>query len=144
MDLTAKMQLVTERLVLYFGSALIFGIIFTLILLCEKLCAAQMKNSGELLISGLTNKQLFCVWLVQFLIAAAFAVVIGSLLTLGAMYGINEIMYNAFRRRVSVTAATFFEIMSIGLAAVAVVTVAALGYFALAFRRKQTRELLDI
>lgn len=138
-----NLQLVVNQLVLYFGSALIVGIVFTLMLLCEKLCSAQMKNSGMLLMSGLTNGQLFCVWLVQFAIAAVIALVLASGMSFGVMYGISELIYRTFRWQLTVSAATFFEIAAIGFASVGVVTVTALLYFALRFRRKQTRELLE-
>lgn len=141
---TINLQLVVNQLVTYFGSALVFGIALTLALLCEKLCAFQMKNSGELLIAGLTNKRLFGVWLVQLAIASAIAVAVASALTIAASYGINAIIYNAFSLTLTVSAISYVLIFLVGLASVAVVTVAALGFFALKFKRKQTRELLDV
>ena len=142
-EAASNLQLVVNQLVLYFGSALIVGIVFTLMLLCEKLCSAQMKNSGMLLMSGLTNGRLFYVWLVQFAIAAAIALVLASGMSFGVMYGISELILRTFRWSLTVSAATFFVIAGIGFVAVAAVTVTTLLYFALRFRRKQTRELLD-
>lgn len=143
MDLTVKMRLVSDRLALYFGSALIFAVVFTLIMLIGRLCAAQMKNSGELLISGLTNNQLFGTWIVQFAISALIALIAAIGLTVGALYAINAVLYNGLAITLTVSISDFAVITAVGLAIVAVVSISALTYVAVRFRRKQTRELLD-
>ena len=143
MDITAKMKLVSDRLALYFGSVLIFAVVFTLIMLTDRLCLSQMKNSGELLISGLTNRQLFFVWLAQFAIAALIALAAAIVLTVGSLYAVNAVLYDALSVRLDVSAGTFLTVSAIGLAVVAAVTVASLAYVAVKYKRKQTRELLD-
>lgn len=142
-EAASNLQLVVNRLMTYFGSALVLGIVFTLMLLCEKLCSSQMKNSGIMLMSGVTYGRLFCVWLVQFAIAAVIALALSSGMSFGVMYGISELISRTFGWSLTVSATTFFVIAGIGFAAVAVVTVTALMYFALRFRNRQTRELLD-
>lgn len=144
MDVTAKMRLVTERLTLYFGSVLIFGIVFTLVLLCDKLGDFQMKNSGELLIAGLTNIRLFGVWLIQLAIASAIAVVVAVALTVGATYGINAVIYNALSVTLDVSASGFALTTLVGLVAVISVTASVFCFIAIKFKRRQTRELLDV
>ena len=142
-NVTAKMQLVSDRLALYFGSVLIFAVVFTLIMLTDRLCLSQMKNSGELLISGLTNKQLFCTWIAQFAISALIALIAAIGLTVGALYAINAVLYNALWVRLDVSAGTFLIVSAIGLAVVTVITVGSLAYVAVKYKRKQIRELLD-
>lgn len=142
-NVTANLKMVVNRLALYFGSALVLGIIISAFLLVEKLCFASVKNSGIMLISGFTDKQTFSVMLVQILFTGVISFAVAILLTYGAMTAINNILFHTFWISFKVSTAVYFAVAAIGLAVVVVLSVVTLGYVAVKRKGKQTRELLD-
>lgn len=142
-NVTVNLQTVVRQLVLYFCSALIFGVVFTSFLLIEKLCSAQKKNSGILFVSGITAKRLFCIWLIQIAVVAAVSFVLASSFAIGAVYGIKAILSRTFWVVFPITVATIFETLAVGFGSILLLTLSALIYFLLRYKRVKTRELLD-
>lgn len=142
-NVTSNLKMVVNRLALYFGSALVLGIIISAFLLVEKLCSASVKNSGIMQISGFTGTQSFLVLLVQILFVSIIALVIAILFTYGAMTAINKILFHTFWITFSVSPLVYFMVVVIGLAIVVALSVATLGYVAFKRKGKQARDLLD-
>lgn len=141
--LTESLQNVVEQLTLYFVSALILGIVFTVFLLIERLCAHSAKLSGVMQISGLTEKQVFSIWIVQILFVSLVSLILAALLTYGAMAAINKIINHTFWMRLEVSVGVFFAVAAIGLSVVIALSAMAFAYVAFKRKDKRPRDLLD-
>lgn len=141
-EYVSNLQMVHQQIVLYVGVSLICGIILTIFLILEKLCTATAKNSAMLLTVGTNNRQLLLIYIVQLAFANLIALVISCPVSIGVFEIINYLLDNSLNVRLSISVPLFFNLIGVGFACIAALTLIATVYLIIRLRNKQIRELI--
>lgn len=141
-EYVGNLQLIHQQIVLYVGVSLICGIILTIFLILEKLCAATAKNSAMLMTVGTDNKRLLLIYIVQLAIANLIALVISCPVSIGVFEIINYFLSNTLNVKLSISIPLFFNLIGVGFACIVVLTLIATVYLIIRLRNKQIRELI--
>ena len=141
-EYVSNLQLIHQQIVLYVGISLICGIILTIFLILEKLCSATAKNSAMLMTVGTSNRQLMLIYIIQLVLANLIALVISCPVSIGVFEIINYLLDNTLNVRLSISVPLFFNLMGVGFACIAALTLIATVYLIIRLRNKQIRELI--
>lgn len=137
-----NLQMVHQQIVLYVGVSLICGVVLTIFLILEKLCTATAKNSAMLLTVGTNKRQLMLIYIVQLALANLIALVISCPVSIGVFEIINYLLNNTLNVRLSISVPLFFNLIGVGFACIAALTLIATVYLIIRLRNKQIRELI--
>ncbi len=141
-EYVSNLQIVHRQIVLYVGIALICGIILTIFLILEKLCASTAKNSAMLLTVGTNNRQLMFIYIIQLAFANLIALAVSCPVSIGVFEIINYLLSNTLNVRLSISVPLFFDLIGVGFGCIACLTLIATVYLIIRLRNKQIRELL--
>lgn len=141
-EYVSNLQIVHQQIVLYVGISLICGIILTIFLILEKLCTATAKNSAMLMTVGTNNRQLLLIYIVQLAFANLIALAISCPVSIGVFEITNYLLSNTLNVRLSISVPLFFNMIGVGFACIAGLTLIATIYLIIRLRNKEIRELM--
>lgn len=137
-----NLQMIHRQIVLYVGISLICGIILTIFLILEKLCAATARNSAMLMTVGAGHRQLSMLYVIQLALANLITLIISCLVSIGVFEVINYLLGNTLNVRLSVSETLFIQLIGMGFGCVAGLTMIATIYLTIGLRNKQIRDLM--
>ena len=141
-EYVSNLQLIHQQIVLYVGISLICGIILTIFLILEKLCSSTAKNSAMLMTVGTNNRQLMLIYIIQLALANLIALAISCPVSIGVFEIINYLLGYTLNVRLSISVPLFFNLIGVGFACIAGLTLIATIYLIIRLRNKQIRELM--
>ena len=141
-EYVSNLQMIHQQIVLYVGISLICGIILTIFLILEKLCTSTAKNSAMLLSVGTNNRQLLLIYIIQLAVANLIALAISCPVSIGVFEIINYLLDNTLNVRLSISVPLFFNLIGVGFACIAALTLIATLYLIIRLRNKQIRDLM--
>ena len=141
-EYVSNLQIVHQQIVLYVGISLICGIILTIFLILEKLCASTAKNSAMLMTVGTNNRQLLLIYIIQFALANLIALAISCPVSIVVFEIINYLLNSMLNVRLSVSMPVLFNMIGVGFGCIAGLTLVATIYLIIRLRNKQIRDLI--
>lgn len=141
-EYVSNLQIVHQQIVLYVGISLICGIILTIFLILEKLCASTAKNSAMLMTVGTNNRQLLLIYIIQFALANLIALAISCPVSIVVFEIINYLLSSMLNVRLSISMPVFFNMIGVGFGCIAGLTLVATIYLIIRLRNKQIRDLI--
>lgn len=141
-EYVSNLQIVHQQIVLYVGISLICGIILTIFLILEKLCASTAKNSAMLMTVGTNNRQLLLIYIIQLALANLIALAISYPVSIVVFEIINYLLNSMLNVRLSISIPVFFNMIGVGFGCIAGLTLVATIYLIIRLRNKQIRDLI--
>lgn len=137
-----RVQKLGSNLYIMIGSGLIIALILTVFTMVDKYVKVFSRTAGILSVSGMENKRLIALFLLQLLLICAVAFPLAAVMTVGGYYIIN-IVVGAFRSGLafSITEGMLIETFALGIA---VVLATALVFFFLCMFRLARKSVNDM
>lgn len=128
---------------LLLGCTLLAGLVLIIYLVINKFAQMFLRNSGILLASGISNKKLYSLLLLQLLWASLIAYVLSIILIIGGIYLLSFAMQMAFYLTLKISFTTILLMLIISIASSFVLVLALYMFVILKLKNKSIREFLQ-
>lgn len=128
---------------LLLGCTLLAGLVLIIYLVINKFAQMFLRNSGILLASGISNKKLYSLLLLQLLWASLIAYVLAIILIIGGTYLLSFAMQMAFYLTLKISFITILLMLIISIASSFVLVLALCMFVILKLKNKSIREFLQ-